>query len=69
MGESMDTVTEIAARVIDMVECDIRRANPEVDAIATEKEGNTLLHGEAYYELENAIVEQLKELNSHKKKK
>jgi len=56
----MNKFEKIAARIIDMVEYDIRRANPEVDTIAIEKEGNTLLHGENYYQLEDAIAKLLK---------
>lgn len=57
----MDKFEELAAKIIDLVEHDIRRANPEVDAIAIEKEGNTLLYGSNYYDLEIEIANLLKE--------
>ena len=56
----MDKFEKLAAKLIDLIEHDIRRANPEVDAIAMTKEGNTLLHGENYYDLENKIAEELR---------
>lgn len=47
-----------------MVEHDIRRVHPEVDQIAMEftvndEKPNTLLYGETYYNLEDAIVQLL----------
>jgi len=57
----MDSFQRLAAEIIDMVEHAIRTANPEVDRIASEQEGNTLLHGEAYYRLEDEIAEKLRE--------
>ncbi len=47
---------KLAAEIIDEVENAIRQANPEVEAIASEKEGNTLLYGQVYYDLENYIA-------------
>jgi len=60
MVKYMNKFQKLAAKIIDMVEHDIRRANPEVDAIAIEKKGNTLLYGESYYQLEDAIAEELR---------
>jgi len=48
-------LTELAHELIDTVEHAIRTANPEVDAIASRTEGNTLLYGENYYTTEDAI--------------
>lgn len=55
---------EVAHKIIDMVEHDIRRVHPEVDQIAMEftvndEKPNTLLYGETYYNLEDAIVQLL----------
>lgn len=70
----------LASEIIDMVEHDIRRANPDVDEIAMNKvvkgeiEGeedehpNTLLYGEDYYQLEDAIAEKLRKAFSKKKR-
>jgi len=59
-----EKATKLAHEIIGMVEHDIRTAHPEVDRIATELEidgekPNTLLHGETYYQLEDAIAEKL----------
>lgn len=56
----MDKFEKMAAELIDLVEHDIRRAHPEVDAIAMQQEGNTLLHGENYYDLEAEIAKRLR---------
>ena len=52
---------KLAAEIINEVESTIRQANPEVEAMASEKEGNTLLYGQAYYDLENYIASVLEE--------
>lgn len=57
----MDRFQRVAATIIDKVENAIRETHPEVDKIASKCEGNTLLHGEAYYTLEDDIAETLKE--------
>lgn len=57
----MDRFHELAANIIDMVEEAIRKAHPEVDEIASKCEGNTLLHGEAYYDLEDEVSNFLRE--------
>jgi len=57
----LDRFQRVAAAIIDMVEHAIREAHPEVDEIASKCEGNTLLHGEAYYALEDDIAETLRE--------
>lgn len=53
-------LTEKAHAIIDLVEEAIRNAHPRIEAIAQEKEENTLLIGETYYDLENEVVEELK---------
>ena len=57
-------LTNLAAEVIDLVEGRIRELFPDIDLMAEQLEGNTLLHGEEYYELEDEIIEKLKELRS-----
>ncbi|MEM2921188.1 MAG: hypothetical protein QXF26_02595 [Candidatus Bathyarchaeia archaeon] len=57
----MDKFQRVAATIIDKVEHAIRDMHPEVDKIASKFEGNTLLHGEAYYTLEDDIAETLRE--------
>lgn len=48
--------SEMAHQIIDLVEFAIRKTHPEIDKIASDSEGNTLLYGEVYYDLENEIV-------------
>jgi len=57
----LDKFQRVAATIIDKVEHAIRETHPEVDKIASKCEGNTLLHGEAYYTLEDDIAETLRE--------
>lgn len=54
-------VQEKAHCIIDLVEHAIRQAHPIVDsyALSDSCEGNTLLHGEPYYNLENEVVEEI----------
>ena len=56
-----EEASRLAHGIIDLVEHDIRTAHPEVDQIAMNividgEKPNTLLHGEVYYQLEDAIV-------------
>jgi len=48
---------EKAHVIIDMVEQAIRKAHPKIDEYASRLEGNTLLYGETYYNLETEIAE------------
>jgi len=57
----LDEFKEAAHTIIDMVEMAIRKAHPEIDKYASKLEGNTLLHGEAYYNLESEIADMLRE--------
>ena len=57
----LDRFQELAAVIIDMVEYAIRKTHPQVDEIASKCEGNTLLWGEAYYDLEDEISSLLRE--------
>lgn len=57
----MDKFQRLAAEIIDMVEYAIRTAHQEVEMLASKQEGNTLLHGESYYSLEDEIAERLRE--------
>ena len=56
-----DEFEELASQIIDVVEGAIRHNKPEVDLIASKCEGNTLLHGEAYYDLENEVARRIRE--------
>jgi hypothetical protein len=61
-GIDNDACRQLAANVIDIVEAAIREAHPQVEEIASnwvDGEGgkpNTLLHGEAYYNLEDELA-------------
>jgi len=57
-------LTNLAAEVIDLVEGRIRELFPDIDLMTEQLEGNTLIHGEEYYELEDEIIEKLRELRS-----
>lgn len=57
--KTQDEKTVLAHRIIDLVEETIRRNHPEIEKIASRCEGNTLLYGEVYYDLENEVVEAL----------
>ena len=61
---SRSKLMNLAAELIDLVEWRIRLIHPKINLIAQRLEGNTLLHGEKYYELEDEIIEKLKELTS-----
>ena len=50
-----DFITDLSADLIDTVEYQIRSINSEVDQIAINREGNTLLYGEDYFVLEDEI--------------
>ena len=56
----MGRYEELAHTVIDLVESTIRRSYPFIDKLARQKKGNTLLYGEAYFDLENDVVEAVK---------
>ena len=58
----MDRFQRLAHEIIDYVEYSIRTAHPEIDNIASSMEGNTLLYGENYYNLENKISEILSQI-------
>ena len=58
----MDKFQRLAHEIIDLVELSIRKAHPSVDAKASALEANTLLYGEAYYDLENGISEILRKI-------
>lgn len=57
----MDRYEELACEIIDDVIDAILEHNPEIDT--TGKEGNTLLYGEAYYDLESNIAEKIREFS------
>lgn len=46
----------LAYNIIDRIEEEIRKAHPKIDEMASKMEGNTLLYGEVYYDLENEIA-------------
>lgn len=56
----MDQREGLAANIIDLVEDKIRKKHHWVDTMANQLEGNTLLHGVEYYDLEAEIAEMLK---------
>jgi len=58
----VDEVKNLAAELIDLVEAKIREVYPAIDLMAERHEMNTLLYGEQYYELEDEIIERLKEV-------
>lgn len=51
-------VKETAHNIIDLVEETIRRENPSVETLVPQPD-NTFFHGEAYYNLENEVVQQI----------
>jgi hypothetical protein len=55
----MDRYEELASEVIDDVIDAILEQNPEIDT--TGKHGNTLLYGEAYYDLESSIADRIRD--------
>jgi hypothetical protein len=55
----MNKYQELAAELIDTVEDKILQINPKVDKIAAKKHGHTLIPGPYYYELEDAIAEDI----------
>ena len=55
----MNEYNEIANKVIDLVLDMVMVQNPEIDV--TEKEGNTLIYGEPYYQLEDEIADMIME--------
>lgn len=62
----MDKNESLAHTIIDLVEDAIRKAHPEIEQFVpkTDEEGNmvnTLLYGEAYYDLENEVAEVLRD--------
>lgn len=50
---------ELAHEIIDLVETAIRDEFQVIDELAEKQEGNTLLMGEVYYNLEDKVVEKL----------
>lgn len=59
MNTVISETKKLAHNIIDLVEDAIRKNHPEVEKLASKCEGNTLLHGEIYYDLENRIVEEI----------
>lgn len=53
----MNEYDEIASEVIDLVLDMVLEQNSEIDV--TEKEGNTLIHGESYYTLEEELADMI----------
>jgi len=58
----MDKFQSLAHKIIDLVECTIRKAHLTIDTKASGLKGNTLLYGEKYYDLENEIAEILRKI-------
>lgn len=57
----MDRYEELACEIIDDVIDAILEHNPEIDTAG--KEGNTLLYGDAYYDLESSVADRIRELS------
>lgn len=50
----------LASEIIDIVEDAIRKAHPSVNKIGKGCQGNTLLYGEKYYDLEDTLTKILR---------
>ena len=57
----MGRYEKLGCEIIDDVIDAILEQNPEIDT--TDKEGDTLLYGEAYYDLESSIAERIREFS------
>lgn len=62
----MDRYEELACEIVDDVIDAILQRNPGIDTAG--KEGNTLLYGDAYYDLESSVADRIREL-SHKERR
>jgi len=56
----IDEFQRLSHEIIDLVEDAIRKAYLTIGAKASRLIGNTLLHGENYYNLENEVAEILR---------
>jgi len=56
----MNKYEELANEIIDLIIETILEENPEIDI--TKKQGNTLLYGEAYFNLEDHIANRIQDL-------
>lgn len=50
---------KLAHEIIDMVEARLRELFPDIEIMASEMEGNTLLEGGNYYDLENEVAQEI----------
>jgi len=64
----MEKERVLVANIIDIVENAIRILHPKVNKVARNCRGNTLLHGSSYYDLEDSLVEILKDAYSTKRR-
>ena len=58
----MDRFQQLAGLIIDEVIDAVLEQNPEIDT--SKKEGNALLYGEAYYDLESSVADKIRDLGS-----
>jgi len=63
----MDRYEELACEIVDDVIDAILERNPEIDT--TGKEGNTLLYGDAYYDLESSVADRIRELSRKERRR
>lgn len=61
-------ILDFVASFIDSVEDKIRERYPEIEKIGSKAEGNTLLHGDDYYSLEDDLIARTKEILNESKK-
>jgi len=64
----MEKERTLVANIIDLVENAIRTAHPKVNKIAKNCRGNTLLSDICYYDLEDSLVEILKDAYTIRKR-
>ena len=62
----MDKFQRLANEIIDLIEEKMLENNPDVKKLVYKKKGNTMLYGEAYYNLEDEIAEKLREFKKPK---
>ena len=65
-GNGLSPTRELVANIIDRVEEVILEANPDISVEG--KEGNDLLYGEKYYDLEDELVEEVEDLIKSERK-
>jgi hypothetical protein len=64
---NLEKERKLASEIIDRVEWAIRKAHPKVDKVGKNCQGNTLLYGEKYFDLEDTLTELLQDAYNKKK--